>query len=69
MLTRKEKAEIVLEFIRTGSVTQKHRYVSRTVDEEPPSGYFILRWRRNFIETGTVQDRRRSGRPRSSAKN
>ena len=67
MFTTQEKAAIVQEFIRTGSITLTRRWVSRTMDREPPSGQSIRRWRRNFIETGTVQDRTRSGRPRSSA--
>ena len=48
-------------------ITRTRRWVSPTVEREPPSGQYIHQWRRNFIGTGTVQDRTRSVRPRSSA--
>jgi hypothetical protein len=47
----------------TKSVTQTQRNYRTQFNKQPPSDYAIRDWQRRFLETGSVHDRERSGRP------
>ena len=66
MFSAQEKADVVQEFIRTGSITRTRRYAVRTMGKRPPSPKSIRRWHLRFLQTGSVHDLIRSGRPRTS---
>ena len=66
MTTAQEKAQCLSWFIETKSDVQTQRNYRSKYGRDPP-----LRplWHNKFMETGTVFDARRSGRPRTSEEN
>ena len=69
MTTPQEKAQCVSWFIEKKSDVQTQRNYRSKYGRDPPSRPSILLWHKKFMETGTVFDRRRSGRPRTSEEN
>ena len=69
MTTPLEKAQCVSWFIETKSDVQTQRNYRSKYGRDPPSLPSIRLWHNSFMETGTVFDTRRSGRPRTSEKN
>ena len=69
MVTPQEKAQCVSWFIETKSDVQTQRSYWAKNGKDPPSRSSICRWHKNFMETGSVLDAVRSGRPRTSAEN
>ena len=69
MWTEQQKALIVQEFIRTWHVIEAQRFVRTTMNRHPPADSTIRRWHQNFLSRGGVQQRPRSGRPRTSDAN
>ena len=62
MATPQEKVQCASWFIETKSdVKYRTKY-----ERDPPSGPLIHRWHKKFIETGSVLDTVRNGRPRTS---
>jgi hypothetical protein len=55
--------ECVGWFFETKSVTQTQRNYRTQFNTQPPSDYAIRDWQRRFLETGSVHDRKRNGRP------
>jgi hypothetical protein len=47
----------------TKSVAQTQRNYRTHFNKQPASDYAIRDWQRRFLETGSVHDRKRSGRP------
>ena len=68
MTTPQEKAQRVSWFIETKSDVQTQRNYRSKYGRDPPS-LSIRLWHKKFMETGTVFDTRRSGRPRTSEEN
>ena len=68
MATPQEKAQRVSWFIETKSDVQTQRKYRTKYGRDPPSGTSIHRWHKKFVETGSVLDTVRSGRPRTSGK-
>ena len=66
MATPQEKAQCVSWFIETKSDVQAQRKYRTKYGRDPPSGPSIHRWHKKFIETGSVLDTVRNGRPRIS---
>jgi hypothetical protein len=50
-------------FLRQKSVTQTQRSDRAQFNKQPPSDYVIRDWQRRSLATGSVHDRKRSGRP------
>ena len=69
MTTAQEKAQCVSWFIETKSDVQTQRNYRSKYGRDPPSRPSIRLWHKKFMETGTVFDARRSGRPRTSEEN
>ena len=69
MTTPQEKAQCVSWFIETKSDVQTQRNYRSKYGRDPPSRPSIRLWHKKFMETGTVFDTRRSGRPRTSEEN
>jgi len=69
MATPQEKARCVSWFIETKSDMQTQRKYRSKYGRDPPSCPSICAWHRKFMETGTVLDKGRSGRPRTSEEN
>ena len=69
MTTPQEKAQYVSWFIETKSDVQTQRNYRNKYGRDPPSRPSIRLWHKKFMETGTVFDTRRSGRPRTSEEN
>ena len=69
MTTPQEKAQCLSWFIETKSDVQTQRNYIITYGRDPPSRPSIRLWHKKFIETGTVFDTRKSGRPRTSEEN
>ena len=69
MTTPLEKAQCVSWFIETKSDVQTQRNYRSKYGRDPPSLPSIRLWHNSFMETGTVFDTRRGGRPRTSEKN
>ena len=69
MTTPQEKAQCVSWFIETKSDVQTQRNYRSKYGRDPPSRPSIHLWHKKFMETGTVFDTRRSGRPRTSEEN
>ena len=65
MTTPQEKAQCVSWFIETKSDVQNQRNYRSKYGRDPPLRLSIRLWRKKFMETGTVFDTRRSGRPRT----
>ncbi|XP_071043842.1 protein GVQW3-like [Parasteatoda tepidariorum] len=66
MHTPQKKAQILWWFIETKSIVQAQRNCRRIYQKDPPSKSSILRWKKNFLETGIIADKKRSGRPCTS---
>ena len=66
MTTPQEKAQYVSWFIETKSGVPTQRNYRSKYGRDPPSRPSIRLWQKKFMETGTVFDTRRSGRPRTS---
>ena len=69
MTTPQEKAQCVSWLIETKSDVQTQRNYRSKYRKDPPSRPSIRLWHKKFMETGTVFDTRRSGRPRTSEEN
>ena len=69
MTTAQEKAQCVSWFIETKSNVQTQRNYRSKYGRDPPSRPSIRLWHKKFMETGTVFDARRSGRPKTSEEN
>ena len=69
MTTPQEKAQCVSWFNETKSDVQTQRNYRSKYGRNPPSRASIRLWHKKFMETGTVFDTRRSGRPRTSEEN
>ena len=69
MSTPQEKAQCVSWFIETKSDVQTQRNYRSKYGRDSPSRPSIRLWHKKFMETGTVFDTRRSGRPRTSEEN
>ena len=69
MITPQEKAQCVCWFIETKSDVQTQRNYRSKYERDPPSRSSIRLWHKKFMETGTVFNTRRSGRPRTSEEN
>ena len=69
MTTPQEKVQFVSWFIETKSDVQTQRNYRSKYGRDPPSRPSIRLWHKKFMETGTVFDTRRSGRPRTSEEN
>lgn len=69
MATPQEKAQCVSWFIETKSDRQTKRNYRTKYGRDPPSRPSIRAWHKKFMETGTVLDKGRSGRPRTSNEN
>ena len=65
MTTAQEKVLCVSWFIETKSDVQTRRNYRSKYGRDPPSRPSIRLWHKKFMETGTVFDARRSGRPRT----
>jgi hypothetical protein len=63
MVTVQESALCLGWLFETKSVTQTQRNYRTQLNKPPPSDYAIRDWQRCFLETGSVHDRKRSGRP------
>ena len=69
MATPQEKAQCVSWFIETKSDMQTQRNYRINYRRHPPSRPSIRAWHNKFMETGTVLDKERSGRPKISEEN
>ena len=69
MTTAQEKAQCVSWFIETKSDVQTQQNYRSKYGRDPPSRPSSRLWHNKFMETGTVFDARRSGRPRPSEEN
>ena len=69
MTTRQEKAQCVSWFIETKSGVQTQRNYRSKYGRDLPSRPSIRLCHKKFMETRTVFDTRRSGRPRTSEEN
>ena len=69
MTTRQEKAQCVSWFVETKSDVQTQRNYRSKYGGDPLSHPSIRLWHKKFMETGTVFDTRRSGRPTTSEEN
>ncbi|GFS86421.1 DUF4817 domain-containing protein [Nephila pilipes] len=63
MNTPQEKTQTLLRFIETKSIMQTQRNYRRVCQKDPPSRNRTLRWKKNFLETGNIVDKKRSGHP------
>jgi transposase len=66
MATVREKAICVLWFFETKSDIKTQRRYRTQYGKDPPSDNAIRRWLKQFQETGSVQHRKRAGRPSTS---
>ena len=64
MVTPQEKAQCVSWFIETKSDVQTQRRYRTKYGKNPPSRSPIRRWHKKFMETGSVLDAVKTGRPR-----
>ena len=62
MLTIKQKAQCVLWYHKLKSPTAVQRKFRNEFGQEPPHTNSIKRWFKNFMETGSILNRKRSGR-------
>ena len=69
MTTSQEKAQYVSWFIETKSDVQTQRNYRSKYGRDLASRPLIRLWHKKFMETGTVFDTKRSGRPRTSEEN
>ena len=66
MHTLQDKAQILWWFLETKSIVHVQRNCRRIYQKDPPSKSSILWWKKNFLETGSIADKKRSGRPCTS---
>ena len=66
MATPQEKAQCVAWFIQIKSDMQTQQNYRNKYGKDRPSRPSIRAWHKKFMETGTVLDKGRSGRPRTS---
>ena len=66
MATPREKAQCVSWFIETNSDLQIRRNFRTKYGRDPSSCPSIRAWYEKFLETGTVFDKKRSGRSKTS---
>ena len=62
MLTIQQKAQCVLWYHKLKSPTAVQRFRNE-FGQDPPHTNCIKRWFKNFVEIGSILDRKRSGRP------
>ena len=65
MATPQEKAQGVSWFIETKSDMQTQQNYRTKHGRDPPTRLSIRAWHKKFMETGTVLDKGRSGRPKT----
>lgn len=63
MATKQEKSFCVLEYARCTSVIAVQRAFRRKYQQEPPCKQSILRWYRQFRDSGCLCKRKSTGRP------
>ena len=63
MLTIQQKAQCVLWYNELKSPTAVQRKFRNEFGQDPPHTNSIKRWFKNFMETGSILDCKRSGRP------
>ncbi|GBM65892.1 hypothetical protein AVEN_23925-1 [Araneus ventricosus] len=63
MTTPQEKAQTLWWFIETKSITQTQRNYRRVYQKDPPSRNSILQWKKKFLETGSVLNKKIPRRP------
>ena len=63
MLTTQQKAQCVLWYLESQSPTAVQRKFRNEVGQDPPHISSIKRWFKNFMETRSILDHKRSGRP------
>ena len=63
MVSLQEKAQCVLWYHETKSPVSVQRKFRNEYRRDPPNVKTIKDWYKKFIETGSVADRTRSGRP------
>ena len=56
-LTSQQRSWCVLEFHKTNSVVTVQRDFKLKFNVDPPTNKSILKWHRNFIESGCICDR------------
>ena len=66
MFTPQEKAECASWFIKTKSDIQTPRNYTTKYAKQAPARQSIRYWHKQFVETGTVLHKPRSGRPSTS---
>ena len=65
MLTIEQKAQCIHWYHKLKSPTAVQRKFRNEFGQDPPHTNSIKRWFKNFMETGSILDRKRSGRPSS----
>ena len=63
MLTIQQKTQCVLWYHKLKSPTAVQRKFRNEFGQDPPHINSIKRWFKNFMKTGSILDRKRSGRP------
>ena len=63
MLTIQQKAQCVLWYHKLKSPTAVQRKFRNEFGQDPPHTNSIKRWLKNFMETSSILDRKRLGRP------
>ena len=63
MLTIQQKAQCVLWYNKLKSPTAVQRKFKNEFGQDPPHTTSIKRWFKNFMETGSILDCKRSGMP------
>ena len=63
MLTIQQKAQCILWYHKLKSPTAVQRKFRNEFGQDSPHTNSIKRWFRNFMGTGSILDRKRSGRP------
>jgi len=63
MLSNQQEAQWVLSYHKLKSPTAVKRKFRNEFGEDPPHTDSIKRWFKKFMETGSILDGRRSGRP------
>ena len=66
MITPQEKIQCVSWFIETKSDIQTQRNYTTKYAKQAPTRQSIRNWHKQFMETGTLLHKLRSGRPRTS---
>jgi len=63
MLTIQQKAQCFLSYHELKSPTAVQRKFRNEFGQDPPHTDSIKRWFKKFMETGSILDRKRLGRP------